>query len=79
MAIAQQPPDRSLTDLLSQEDFERLRALFDAALRYMEENRPNRVAAWGFVTNVLGPREVERVHAALCANELLGRGALEWG
>ncbi|RME84554.1 MAG: hypothetical protein D6775_05180, partial [Caldilineae bacterium] len=40
------------TDLFSQADFDRLRALFDAALNYMEENRPERVAAWGFVTHV---------------------------
>lgn len=30
------------------------------------------------VSEVVGPREVERVHEALRCNRLLGRGALEW-
>lgn len=40
------------SDLLTTADFDRLRTLFDAALSYMETNRPDRLAAWGFVTHI---------------------------
>jgi len=38
-------------DLLTDADFDRLRARFDAALDYMAQNKPTHVAAWGFVTH----------------------------
>lgn len=43
---------REVVDVLTDANFERLQALFDAALQYMEEHRPERVAAWGFVTHI---------------------------
>ncbi len=43
---------RGVADVLTDAHFERLRTLFDAALRYMQERRPGRAAAWGFVTHI---------------------------
>jgi len=43
---------QGVADVLTDANFERLKELFDAALRYMEEQRPERVAAWGFVTHI---------------------------
>jgi len=43
---------RGTADVLTDANFERLKELFDAALRYMEEQRPERVAVWGFVTHI---------------------------
>jgi hypothetical protein len=43
---------QGVADVLTDAHFERLRELFDAALEYMEEHRPERVAAWGFVTHI---------------------------
>lgn len=40
-------------DVLDGRHFEQLKGYFDAALRYMEENRPERVACWGFVTHII--------------------------
>jgi len=36
---------------LTASQFANLRVLFDAALTYMETNRPTRIAAWGFVAH----------------------------
>jgi hypothetical protein len=43
---------QGVADVLTDTNFDRLQELFDAALRYMEENRAERVAAWGFVTHI---------------------------
>jgi len=45
-------PGEGVPQALSDEHFERLRLMFDAALEYMETRRPDRVAAWGFVTHI---------------------------
>jgi hypothetical protein len=45
-------PGGGMPDVLSDAEFQRLKQQFDAALAYMEENRPQRVAAWGFVTHL---------------------------
>lgn len=39
-------------DVVGDAQFDALRGMFDAALDYMEQNRPQRVAAWGFVTHI---------------------------
>jgi len=39
-------------DVLGDAHFDQLRGWFDGALRYMEEERPERVAVWGFVTHI---------------------------
>ena len=39
-------------DVLADAHFDQLRAYFDAALQYVEEDRPERVAVWGFVTHI---------------------------
>jgi len=39
--------------VLDDRHFEQLKKYFDAALRYLEENRPERVACWGFVTHII--------------------------
>lgn len=41
-----------MPDLFADGDFERLKPMFDAVLTYMEENQPQRVAVWSFVTHV---------------------------
>jgi hypothetical protein len=41
-----------MPDVLTDTHFEQLREMFDVALQYMEERRPQRVAAWGFVTHI---------------------------
>lgn len=41
-----------LADVLRDAQFERLRRLFDATVKYMADHRPRRFAAWGFVTHV---------------------------
>ena len=43
---------RNFVDVVTDANFERLQELLDAALRYMEENRLERVAAWGFVSHI---------------------------
>jgi hypothetical protein len=43
---------REVVDVLTDANFRRLQELFDEALLYMEEHRPERVAAWGFVTHI---------------------------
>ncbi|MEW6718640.1 MAG: hypothetical protein AB1345_14210 [Chloroflexota bacterium] len=45
-------PDGRQSEVLSDSDFARLQAMFEAALAYMETNRPERLAAWGFVTHI---------------------------
>ncbi|MFQ5593507.1 MAG: hypothetical protein ACE5HA_05100 [Anaerolineae bacterium] len=45
-------PDQGKVDVLSDANFDQLREQFDAALAYMEENQPDRVAAWGFVSHI---------------------------
>jgi len=45
-------PGQGIPDVLTDAHFAQLREMFDAALAYMEEHRPNRVAAWGFVTHL---------------------------
>jgi hypothetical protein len=40
-------------DVLDARHFGQLRQQFDAALDYMQENQPQRVAAWGFVTHII--------------------------
>jgi hypothetical protein len=52
-------PNGKKVDQLGQMDFMRLQKQFDAALNYMRVNRPERTAAWGFVTHITeySPRE----------------------
>lgn len=38
-------------DLLTDADFDRLRAQLDTALTFMDNERPQQIAAWGFVTH----------------------------
>ena len=45
-------PNGKKADQLGQIDFLRLQKQFDAALNYMQVNRPQRTAAWGFVTHI---------------------------
>lgn len=45
-------PEQGKVDVLTDANFDQLREQFDAALAYMEENRPERVAAWGFVSHI---------------------------
>ena len=45
-------PGQGKVDVLTTANFDQLREQFDAALAYMEENRPDRVAAWGFVSHI---------------------------
>jgi hypothetical protein len=46
------PGEGGPPDVLADEHFDRLRGYFDAALNHQERERPERVAAWGFVTHV---------------------------
>ncbi|MEW5941019.1 MAG: hypothetical protein AB1750_15235 [Chloroflexota bacterium] len=41
-----------MPDVVGDAQFDALRQMFDAALAYMEQNRPQQVAAWGFVTHI---------------------------
>lgn len=45
-------PGTGMADVLTDANFDQLRQQFDAALAYMEENRPGRVTAWGFVSHI---------------------------
>lgn len=45
-------PDQGKADVLGLAEFTNLRTMFDAALAYMEQNRPQRLAVWGFVTHI---------------------------
>ncbi len=45
-------PEQGKVDVLTDANFDQLREQFDAALAYMEENRPDRIAAWGFVSHI---------------------------
>lgn len=45
-------PGQPMPDVLTDAHFDRLRQMFDAALQYMQEHRPERLAAWGFVTHL---------------------------
>jgi len=47
------PDSSGPPDVLDDRHFEQLKGYFDAALQYMEENRPERVACWGFVTHII--------------------------
>jgi hypothetical protein len=46
------PEYQSVPDILTDEHFDQLRILFDGALQYMEEEKPSRIATWGFVTHI---------------------------
>lgn len=39
-------------DVLDDRHFEQLKNYFDAALKYMQEYKPQRAACWGFVTHL---------------------------
>jgi hypothetical protein len=47
------PDEVAPPDVLDARHFLQLREQFDAAIDYVEENRPERVAAWGFVTHII--------------------------
>jgi len=40
-------------DVLSEEDFDRLKGHLEAALEYMARNQPENLAVWGFVTHII--------------------------
>lgn len=40
-------------DVLGGQHFDQLQGYFDNAIRYMVENQPDRIAAWGFVTHII--------------------------
>jgi hypothetical protein len=44
-------PGNQQADLFSEEDFASLKQEFDAALAYVERERPTTVASWAFVTH----------------------------
>jgi hypothetical protein len=46
------PEYQSVPDILSNEHFDQLRIWFDGALQYMAEEKPSRIATWGFVTHI---------------------------
>jgi hypothetical protein len=46
------PGDQMVPDILSEEHFIQLRNWFDGALRYLEDEKPSKVAVWGFVTHI---------------------------
>jgi hypothetical protein len=46
------PGQEGVPDVLTDQNFTQLRNWFDGALQYMEEEKPQRIAAWGFVTHI---------------------------
>lgn len=46
------PGEPGPADVLSDQNFDQLQVMFDAALDYMADERPDRVAVWGFVTHI---------------------------
>ncbi len=46
------PGQEDVPDVLGDENFELLRSWFDGALDYVEEEKPDRLAVWGFITHI---------------------------
>jgi hypothetical protein len=46
------PGQEGVPDVLTDQNFNQLKNWFDGALQYMQEERPQRVAVWGFVTHI---------------------------
>ena len=46
------PGQQGVPDVLTDQNFNQLRKWFDGALQYIQEERPKRVAVWGFVTHI---------------------------
>lgn len=47
------PGEDGPPDVLGKQHFDQLQGYFDNAIGYMVENRPERTAAWGFVTHII--------------------------
>jgi hypothetical protein len=47
------PDTQGPPDVLDDRHFDQLKRYFDVALLYMETHRPERIAAWGFVTHII--------------------------
>lgn len=47
------PGEHAPPDVLGGQHFEQLQGYLDNAIRYMADNQPDRIAAWGFVTHII--------------------------
>jgi len=47
------PGENAPPDVLGSQHFGQLQGYFDNAIDYMEDNQPDRIAAWGFVTHII--------------------------